>query len=45
MNLIQIQNLFRLAGKQLKDMLRTVAGNDFYLQWAVSWNNIRSWSY
>ena len=35
MNLIQIQNLFRLTGKQLKNILRTVAGNDFYLQWAV----------
>ena len=35
MNLIQIQNLFCLTGKQLKNILRTVAGNDFYLQWAV----------
>ena len=30
MNLIQIQNLCHLAGKQLKNTLRTAAGNDFY---------------
>ena len=38
MNLIQIQILFRLAGKQLKNILKTVAGNDFYLQWQFDGN-------
>ena len=45
MNLIQTQNLFRLAGKQLKNISRTVAGNDFYLQWGVFWKYISSSSY
>ena len=44
MNLIQMQNLFCVAEKQLKNILRMVAGNDFYLQWAVSWKH-SSWSY
>ena len=29
MNSVQIGNLFLLGGKQLKNILRTVAGNDF----------------
>ena len=32
MKVIQIQILFRLAGKQLKNILKTIAGNEFYLQ-------------
>ena len=44
MNLIQTQILFHLVGKQLKNILKTVAGNDFYIQWAVLWKYISSWS-
>ena len=31
MNKILMKNLFLLGGKQLKNLLKTVAGNEFYL--------------
>ena len=45
MNSIQTQNLFRLAGKQLKSILKAVAGNDFDIPWSVLWEYISSRSY
>ena len=45
MNLIQTQILFHLVGKQLKNILKTVAENDFYIKLAaLLWKHISSWS-